>query len=194
MKEIIPITDEDLMREIKADNMTAFDLIYKKYSKGIYKFGMSILKKPEEAEDLVQHVFFCLWKNRHKVENNALLKYYLFSITYNSAISTIRKKAKENRFIEYLKSQPQIGMETDKVENDYSDLTIRVESIINKLPPRQKEIYLLHKDKGLKYHEIAKRLQISVNTIETHMSRALKTIRHKLGKYSLFVFLFNAIL
>jgi len=190
MKEIIPFTDEELMRQIKEDNLSAFDLIYRKYSKGIYKFSISILKNSEEAEDLVQHVFFCLWKNRHKVEKNSLLKYYLFTITYNSAISVIRKKARETRFIEYLKSEQRADIEAYKVENDNTELAKKVESILNKLPPRQKEVFLMHKNEGLKYHEIAERLHISVNTIETHMSRALKTIRYKLSKYSLFSLFF----
>jgi len=58
------------------------------------------------------------------------------------------------------------------------------------LPPRQKEVYMLHRVEGLKYNEIAERLNISVNTIENHMSRALKTIREKLGNYSLIAMLF----
>ena len=67
------------------------------------------------------------------------------------------------------------------MELEYNELTNKLDEIINALPQRQKEVYLLHKVEGLKYSEIAERLNISVNTIENHMSRALKTIREKLG-------------
>jgi RNA polymerase sigma-70 factor (ECF subfamily) len=87
MKELILYSDEELMREIKADNMFAFDLIYKKYSKKLYKFGYSLLKSHEETENLVQDVFLNLWENRHKVEKDSSIKSYIFAITYNSAIS-----------------------------------------------------------------------------------------------------------
>ena len=190
MKDFVLYSDEDLMQEIKAGNMFAFDALYKKYCKRVYKFGYSILKTREEVENLMQDVFLNLWKNRYKVEKDSSIKSYIFTTTYNSAISIIRKKARESEFIEYLKSVQEINEEPVNVELEYNELTEKVNDIVNHLPDRQKEVYLLHKVEGLKYLEIAERLNISVNTIENHMCRALKTIREKLGNYSLIVILF----
>ena len=190
MKDFILYSDEELMQEIKADNMFAFDALYKKYSKKLYKFGYSILKSPEESENLMQDVFLNLWENRHKVEKDSSIKSYIFTIAYNSAISVIRKKAKESQFVEYLKSLQQINIEPVNVELEYNELTKKLDEIVKALPQRQKEVYLMHKVDGLKYSEITERLHISVNTIENHMSRALKTIRKKLGNYSVIAILF----
>jgi RNA polymerase sigma-70 factor (ECF subfamily) len=190
MEESILNSDERLMQEIKADNMFAFDMLYKKYSKRLYKFAYYILKSPEESENIVQDVFLSLWENRNKVEKDSSVKYYVFTIAYNSAISIIRKKARESQFIEYLKSLQDLNQEPVNIELEYHELTEKLEDIINHLPDRQKSVYLLHKVEGLKYSEIAERLNISVNTIENHMSRAFKTIRKKLGNYSLFAILF----
>jgi RNA polymerase sigma-70 factor (family 1) len=190
MKDYNIYSDEELMQEIKADNMFAFDVLYKKYSKKLYKFGYSILKSKEETENLIQDVYLNLWENRHKVEKDSSVKSYVFTITYNSAISVIRKKAKESQFVDYLKSLQQINIEPVNVELEYNELTKKLDEIVKALPQRQKEVYLMHKVDGLKYSEIAERLHISVNTIENHMSRALKTIRKKLGNYSLIAILF----
>jgi RNA polymerase sigma-70 factor, ECF subfamily len=190
MKDYILYSDEELMREIKADNMFAFDTLYNKYCKRIYKFGYSILKSHEESENLMQDVFLNLWENRNRVEKDSSVKSYLFSITYNSAISIIRKKVRETDFIDHLKSVGKISEDTVNMEIEYLELTNRLSEIIKSLPPRQKEVYLLQRVEGLKYNEIADRLNISVNTIENHMSRALKTIRDKLGNYSLLSVLF----
>lgn len=190
MKDFIFYSDEELMQEIKADNMFAFDKLYKKYCKRVYKFGYSILKSQEESENLMQDVFLNLWENRHKVEKDSSIKSYVFTITYNSAISIIRKKAKESEFVEYLKSLQEINEEPVNIELEYNELTNKLDEIIKALPPRQREVYLLRRDTGLKYNEISERLNISVNTIENHMSRALKTIREKLGNYSLNAILF----
>lgn len=190
MKDIILYSDEDLMQEIKADNMFAFDILYKKYCKKVYKFGYSILKSPEDSENLMQDVFLNLWKNRQKVEKDSSIKSYVFTITYNSAISIIRKKVRQSEFVEYLKTLQEINEEPVNTELEYNDLVNKLDEIIKGLPPRQKEVYMLHKVEGLKYSEIAERLNISVNTIENHMSRALKTIREKLGNYSLIAILF----
>jgi RNA polymerase sigma-70 factor (ECF subfamily) len=156
----------------------------------VYKFGYSILKSREESENLMQDVFLSLWENRLKIEKNSSIKSYVFTITYNSAISIIRKKARESQFMEYLKSQQEINVEPVNIELEYTELTNKLDEILQALPQRQKEIYLLHRVKGLKYSEIAESLNISVNTIENHMSRALKTIRKKLGNYSLMAILF----
>jgi RNA polymerase sigma-70 factor (ECF subfamily) len=185
MKDIISLSDEELMNVIKADNMFAFDELYKKYCKRIYKFGYSILKSQEETENLVQEVFLHLWENRHKVEKDSSVKSYIFTITYNSAISIIRKKSSEAKFIEYVKSLQENYEEPVDIELEYNELADRLDEIVNTLPLRQKEVYLLHRVEGLKYKEIAERLNLSVNTIENHMARALKTIRFKLGNYSL---------
>jgi RNA polymerase sigma-70 factor (ECF subfamily) len=178
------------MQEIKADNMFAFDVLYKKYCKKVYKFGYSILKSTEESENLMQDVFLNLWENRHKVEKDSSIKSYVFTITYNSAISIIRKKTRESEFVEYLKSLQEINEEPANVKLEYDELAKKLDDIIQKLPPRQKEVYILHRVEGLKYSEIAERLHISVNTLENHMSRELKTIREKLGNYSLIAILF----
>ena len=190
MKDNILLSDEELMQEIKADNMFAFDVLYKKYCKRVYKFGHSILKSPEDSENLMQDVFLSLWENRHKVEKDSSIKSYIFTIVYNSAISVIRKKAKESQFVEYLKSIQEINIEPVNVELEYNELTKKLDEIVKALPQRQKEVSQMHKVYGLKYSEIAERLHISVNTIENHMSRALKTIREKLGNYSLISILF----
>jgi RNA polymerase sigma-70 factor (ECF subfamily) len=190
MKEFVLYSDEELMQEIKADNMFAFDALYRKYSKRLYKFGYSILKTQEEAENLIQDVYLNLWENRYKVEKDLSIKSYLFTIAYNSAITIIRKKARESKFVEYLKTLQEISEEPVNIAFEYDELTNKLEEIIKVLPQRQKEVYLLHRVEGLKYNEIAERLNISMNTIENHMSRALKTIRKKLSNYSLIAILF----
>ncbi len=191
MKDYSQYSDQVLMQEIKAGNMMAFDALYKNYSRKLYRFSISILKSSEEAENIVQEVFLNLWLNREKIENNSSVKYYIFSIAYNSSISIIREKIKKTKFIEYLRTLQDINQESVDLQIEYKELEERLTMIIDSLPERQKEVYLLHRIEGLKYSEIAERLNISVNTIENHMSRALKTIREKFGNYSLLAILFT---
>ncbi len=178
------------MLEIKAGNMLAFDALYKKYSARIYKFAFSILKLPEEAENIVQDVFLSLWINREKVDEVSSVRYYVFSIAYHSSISVIRKRLKESQFLDKLMRQQDLTQESAALQAEYQELEEKLNEVVNALPARQKEVYLLHRVEGLKYAEIAERLGISVNTIENHISRALRTIREKLGNYSLLAMLF----
>jgi RNA polymerase sigma-70 factor (family 1) len=190
MREYNSYSDEGLMQEIKAGNLLAFDELYLLYSKRLYRFSLSIIKSHEEAENIVQDVFMNLWINREKVEKNSRVKYYLFTIAYNSAISIIRRKTRELGFLEYLKTLQDLMQEPVDIQAEYNELEEKLNKIIHSLPERQKEVYILHRIEGLKYSEISERLNISVNTIENHMSRALKTIRENLGEYSVLMILF----
>lgn len=183
-------SDEELMREIKVDNMLAFDVFYKRYIKRLYKFAFSILKTQEDAENIIQDVYLSFWINRQKVEKESSVRYYLFSLTYNATISLIRKRVKESQYIEHLKSLTILNQEPADLEIEYIEIKDKLNNIIDTLPERQKEVYLLHRVEGLKYTEISERLNISIKTVETHISRALGTIRQKLGNYSLLAILF----
>lgn len=193
MKTYFQYTDEELMAEIRADNMLAFDVLYKKYSKRLYKFSFSILKSREEAENITQDVFVNLWVNRNKIEKDSSVKYYIFTISYNSAVSVIRKKANESKFIEYVKTLQDLVQEPVDLQVEYNELNDQLNEIVNELPERQRDVFKLHKIEGLKYSKIAEKLNISVNTVENHMSRALKTIHRKLRSSSLTVILFSGL-
>jgi len=178
------------MIEISAGNMLAFDELYRKYSNRLFRFSFSILKTTDEAENITQDVFLKLWLNRKKVEKGSSVKYYIFTIAYNSAISIIREKVKESQFIEYVKTLQDSIQNSVDLQIEYNELDEKLNEIINALPVRQREVYLLHRVEGLNYSEISERLHISGNTVENHMSRALKAIRVKIENYSLLAILF----
>jgi RNA polymerase sigma-70 factor (ECF subfamily) len=186
-------TDGELMQEIKAGNMLAFDELYRKYNKRLYKFAYSILKTTEDAENIIQDVFLNLWLNREKVEKSTSVKYYIFEIAHNSAISIIRKRIKDTIYIEHVKSLQNLIQEPVDLQVEYNELNQILEGIINSLPSQQKKIYLLNRIEALKYREIAEQLNISINTVENHMSRALKNIREKLREYSVTAVLFYSL-
>jgi RNA polymerase sigma-70 factor (ECF subfamily) len=182
--------DEELMEEIKAGNMLAFDKLYRKYSSRLHKFSYSMLKSTEDAENIIQDVFLNLWLNRENVEKSSSVKYYIFTTAYNSAISVIRKKLKDSTYIEYVKTLQDLMQEPVDLQIEYKELDEQLNRIIDALPQRQKEVYMLSRVEGLKYSEIAERLNISINTVENHLSRALNHIRRKLGSYSVIAVLF----
>lgn len=179
MNRHVLYSDDQLVNEIKTGNVFCFDILYKKYSRKIYSFAFSILKSGDEAENVTQDVFLILWENRHRIEKCSAVKCYLYTIAYNSAMAIIRRKTREQQFVDYLLTLPESDRPDETIE--YDDLLGRIEKIVTDLPSRQKEVFVLHRKEGMKYREISEKLNISVNTIENHMSAALKTIRKKLA-------------
>ena len=180
------IIDSETIKQFKADDMSAFDIIYRKYSKKLYRFAYSIIKVKPDAEGIVHEVFIKVWEKRNKIDEYLSFESYLFTITYNTTISFIRKKVKENKFIEHLKSMQNPSIQSNIIpEIEYKELKDKSEKIIGLLPYRQKQIYKLNREEGLTYKEIAAKLTISINTVETHMERALRSIRKNLGDVSI---------
>jgi len=180
------IIDSETIKQFKADDMSAFDIIYRKYSKKLYRFAYSIIKVKPDAEGIIHEVFIKVWEKRNKIDEYLSFESYLFTITYNTTISFIRKKVKENKYIEHLKSIQNPSIQSNIIpEIEYKELKDKSEKIIGLLPYRQKQIYKLNREEGLTYKEIAAKLTISINTVETHMERALKAIRKNFGKVSI---------
>jgi RNA polymerase sigma-70 factor (ECF subfamily) len=181
------------MKEIRAESMPAFDCLYGRYCTRVYQFAYRLLKSAGDAENIVQDVFLSLYENRHRVEKCSSVRCYIFTIAYNASISQLRKRVRETRFIEYLASLQSASEPSPEQMIEYNELAGKLNEIINSLPDRQREIYLLHRNKGFKYREIATRMHISVNTVENQMSSAIRKIRlgmHDLDLLSLLFCLF----
>ncbi len=175
--------------------MLAFDQIYEFYSHKLFSFIFKIIKNEAEADDIVQEVFVKIWESRDKLGDYKLLNSYLFTIAYNNSIDLIRKRINSNKYLEHLKNSSVIFTTPSLIsEIEYSELNSKVEKLIADLPERQKQVYILHKEKGLTYPEIAEQLGISKNTVENHMVKALKYLRHNIDNTMLanllFVYLF----
>jgi RNA polymerase sigma-70 factor (ECF subfamily) len=166
------------IKQMKSGDMSAFDSIYKKYSIRIYSFVFGIIKSKDDAQDIVQEVFIKLWDKRETLKEHLSFKSFIFTIAYNTTISLIRKRVKEKDFAALVKSkQIPLNKDSANLQLEYTELKEKLEETINRLPKRQKQVYTLSRRGDLSYKQIATKMGISVNTVENHMSKALKFIR-----------------
>jgi RNA polymerase sigma-70 factor (ECF subfamily) len=182
---------EELLSRLKNGDMLAFDQVYKLYSHKLHSFIFKILKNEAEADDIVQEVFVKIWESRNKLGDIKLFNSYIFTIAYNNSIDLIRKRINNNKYLEHLRNSSIIyTTPTSITEIEYSELNNQVEKLISNLPERQKQVFLLHKQTGLSYPEIADQLGISKNTVENHMVKALKYLRQNIDNTHLLNMLF----
>lgn len=179
-----------LIQGLRRGESRAFDEIYHLYSRRVYRFAYSFLKNKPDAEEIVQEVFLRIWKNRKKIVEYYSLKAFLFTISYNIIIDKFRERVKENKYREFLKENT-ITSDSDMDKKiEYADLNELYTKAIEHLPQRRQMIYKMHRFEGLTYNEIAKKLEISVKTVENQMTSALKYLRKKLGPETLLTLLF----
>jgi len=182
----------DLVRSLKKGDTSSFDRLYEKYYKKVYLFARGILKSHEDAENIVQEVFIKIWEKHKELDENRSFESFVFTISYNTSISLIRKKLREKHFLEewyrrLVNEKPVVN------EADYNNLQERTKKLINQLPERRRQVYRMCREEGLTYAEISKKLGISVNTVENHMAASLKFLHQHLEDslaFGLFFLLF----
>ena len=172
----------ELVRLLRKGDMAAFDAIYNKYCHKLHQFVYMYLKQEEDAEEIVQEVFIKIWQSRSKIDIYSSFESFLFTIAYNTTMSLLRKRISESKSREYLKSLQQAET-AEKIidELHLKECSQKVQTLLEQLTPRQKEIYVLSREEGMTHEEIAKKLNISESTVNNHLVNALKFLKSNLG-------------
>ena len=180
----IPKGDAELARRIRAGDERALEEVFRMHYGGMCLFVRRFVHAPDVAEELVQDVFFKLWSKRESLNDIDALKTYLFRAARNTALNYLRRRKLEQNWEEKeaLRGEPQMAGGTDD-QTSSDEVRRAVLAAIGRLPTRCREIFLLSRDGGLTYGEIAAALGISIKTVETQMGRALKSLRLALAKY-----------
>ncbi|WP_345007362.1 RNA polymerase sigma-70 factor [Snuella lapsa] len=167
------------MERIKHSDHKAFELLYDRFWEEMYVKAYAILKDKSKSKDIVQEVWISIWEKRHKIENNNIQGYLFTALRfriYNEFRNSKNKEALIDDFINSLKTN-------DVSNNIDNDINLKetqeiLYASIEKLPKKCKEVFRLSRFEGLKNSEIAKKLDISQRTVETHISNALKILKN----------------
>ncbi len=160
---------------IKEGKEQAFAQFFDKYHSLLLAYMTTYTGNRNVAEEMVQQAFVTLWEKRELLDAAQSPRHYLFAIAQNLFKKKHRELRKRDSFLEELKLQ-----EINKALEDPDNLEKRLKrlrEIMETLPPRCREILVLNKFEGLKYQQIADRMEISVKTVESQMRIAYKKIR-----------------
>ncbi len=185
--QISELNDEALFALIEKGDERAFTQAYDRYHKLLYVLAYRYLMNANMAEDVVQHVFSRLWEFRTELRVGISLKNYLFTMTKNHVLNLIRN---ENSAItkNYEMAQSAPVYEDNLIENlEKKELMSNFYKAVDMLPVQKREICLMKVREELTNQEIAERMKLSVNTVKTHYSEALKLLRVHLRKMLIIV-------
>jgi len=169
---------------------TAFEELFKTLFPSLVIFARKYLPDLDTAKEIVHNVFLNLWEKRENIDINTSLKSYLFTSVYNRCLNYIRDQSKFSRVEHHLEKIEQEENLTAYNPLEEQELESKIVEALNNLPEKCREIFMLNRFEGKKYAEIAEKLDISVKTVETQMSKALKILREKLIDYITMVIFF----
>jgi RNA polymerase sigma-70 factor (family 1) len=178
------ISDQDLLASMKQGEEIAFSMIYKRYWKKILAVAIYKVGEIEEAESIVQDIFYSLWKRRKTLEINGPLNNYLM-VSVKYGVMKFLDQQRRDRLYKREKFMQNILDDSTQQHLDFSELKRRLEKLVDELPEIPKLIYKLNKEEGKSYKEIADNLNISEKSVDAHLFRTKKTLREKLGSFFL---------
>lgn len=171
------LSDNLLVTKIRQNDKDAFKSLYDRYSRKIYFFSLKYISDTSEVEDLVQSVFINVWQSRKSLDPDNSVKSYIYKAAVNYIFNYLKRKKIQNRFIEsqILKGEIQSNLTYEQVFFD--DLERSINIVVESLPSQQQKIFQLNRTEGLSEQEIARRLGLSVRTVENQTYRALKKVK-----------------
>lgn len=175
----------DLIKKVRSGDEMAFELLFRKYYVQLCTFANRFTSNTAESEEIVQEVFLNIWKKRSQLKLEEELRPYLYKSVQNLCFNFIQhQKIVDNYYsvIDVVYNNRSENFDTYESVL-FAELQGKVDDAISSLPKECRRIFQMSRKDGLKYTEIAEKLDISVKTVETQMSRALVKLKIELKDY-----------
>ena len=174
-----------LIHSFKNGNQLAFEQLFHKYHKKLYGFLYSLIGVHADAEEIVQDTFVKIWEKRSDYVEGYSFEGFLFKVAKNTFLNQNRKKVNRKIFEDYYRVFNSGVTNNTEEYMLYNETKKLIDTITEEMPPKRKEIFLLQKIDGLSRKEIAKKLDISVSTVDGQLLKANNYFKDELKKYSL---------
>jgi RNA polymerase sigma-70 factor (ECF subfamily) len=183
---MVLIDEKAIFNKIRHNDHAAFRSLFDTYYASLCHYASHFLNDDSLSEEVVQELFVKLWEKRETMDVETSVRHYLFRAVRNGCLNQIQHDKVKQLHGKKLK---EALMSEDPAE-EYMitpEMILRLEEGIESLPEKRREIFRLSREEGLKYREIAEKLQISVKTVEAQMGAALKALRQKIKVLILFM-------
>ena len=177
-------TDVDLVTRLTQNDEAAFSELYIRYKDKLFYFCSYLLKSNEEANDIVQDIFIRIWESRSFINPQLSFSSFLYTMARNRIMNYFRDMDIDIKVKEILTTQKITVEETTESQLIYTEYQEILQAAIDLLPAQRKKIFNMSRVENISHKEIAMKLGISVNTVQEHISEALKFIKLYFNKHA----------
>lgn len=172
------------------DDENAFRVLFYQFFAPLCVFANRYIEDRGVCEDIVQDTFLKLWKNRKSQSIKVSIKNFLITNVKNGCIDYLRRREFQQKCVTQLREKYMFEKQDYEEIYTISELEQIINSAVNKLPPKVKEVFEMNRFEDMSYKEIAEHNHISIKTVEAYMTKALKILRIELKDYLCFLYLF----
>ena len=176
------VSDADWLARLRAGDHAAFDAIFRQWYEPVVRSANRVLHDPGVAEELSQDVFLELWRRRETLAPDSSVAGYLMQAVRNRALNHLRHLQVQKKSAIYVEALSEPAEHAD-ADTQAGELQDAIREAIEALPPRTREVFLMSRERNLRYSEIAEQLGVTVKAVEANMSRALRQLREKLSPF-----------
>lgn len=187
------MTDAEVMLQLKAGNMAAFDVLLAKYRRPIVQFMFRMVHNQAVGEELAQEVFLRVYKSRETYRAEAKFSTWLYRIATNLGVNYARDHRQERSaaavYLDEVDPEtgttPDVADQTPSIESDLvkRERSNAIRQHVLSLPERQKTAVLMHKYEGLDYKQIGEVLKLSESATKSLLFRAYQKLREDLKEF-----------
>jgi RNA polymerase sigma-70 factor (ECF subfamily) len=180
MKSYRSYSDLELLDLVKEEDRNAFVEIFDRYNKLLYSHVYNKLRDEDTSRDLVQDVFVALWEKRDMIKN-VNLSGYLFTMSRNKILNLVSHHKIVTDYATTIQNFAGVsgGLADERIRE--KQLAEIINKEINALPERMREVFLMSRFEHLSNREIAEKLNLSEQTVATHIKKSLRVLRQKIG-------------
>lgn len=168
---------DKLVAGLRDGNKKVFDDIFNAYYAPLCRYCTRLVIDPDIAEEIVQDLFCKIWVKRSELEIETSLKAYLYRAVLNHSINHLNHLKTEDKYRRYVGFQVKGGLDHPHERLEEKDLQRILSLAILQMPEKRRVIFEMSRQEDMKYSEIAEKLNISVKTVESQISKALEFLR-----------------
>jgi RNA polymerase sigma-70 factor (ECF subfamily) len=179
---------ELISRLVEGDEM-AFEILFYRYRGKVGHFIKRSLPAQFDVEGFVNEIFLRIWINKEKIDPNRPVGPYIFRVARNLVIDELRKKVEQLTYLQDETFYADLGINDTDLNLEEKELQNWFNAVLDKIPEKRKDIFVMSRLEDMTYKEIAQKLDISENTVDTQIRRTLLFLKNEIKRLGVFFFL-----
>lgn len=181
--------EQQLLKRLKNDDEAAFKVLFNDFYSKLYYFVLEFIPLRDIAENIVQDTLVTLWNKRNQLKDDSNLTSYLFTVAKNNSLKKLRDKKYSQKLFSNTMDVGELDLNVETLSTvdtsvcAFMDIEQIIQETLASLPPQCRKVFELSRFQEMKNREIAEELNISIKTVEKHISKGIKTFKVALKDY-----------